>query len=840
MKKLYALLFSSFLTLVSLQAQTIEFWGMTNEGGNYGTGTIFKTDSNGYNHNLQKSFMRYVGQYPYGSLMQASNGKLYGMTDSDGAANDGVLFEYDPTTSTYEKLIDFDSDNVNLGSNPLGNVIEASNGKLYGMTYGGGANGMGVLFEYDLGTALFSIKVDFDGTNLGSYPYGSLIQASNGKLYGMTTYGGTSDVGVIFEYDLTTDTCTKKFDFDKANSGGSPEGSLVQATNGKLYGMTPQGGASGNGVFFEYNLTTDTYTKVSEFDDITLGQQPWGSLMQASNGKLYGLTYYGGTAGRGVLFEYDTTTETYIKKFDFVETSLGENPYRSLVQASNEKLYGMTPGGGTSGYGVIFEFDLTTDTYSKKIDFDGENKGDSPLGSLVVASDGNLYGMTYEGGVENDGVLFQYNPITLAFSKMFDFGAITEGGFPNGSLMQANNEKLYGLTEYGGVTNDGVLFEYDPILLTYTKILDFDYATLGANPKGSLVQATNEKLYGMTMGGGTSGSGILFEFEIATGVLVKKVDFNNVDYGRNPNGSLIQASNEKLYGMATYGGTSDCGVLFEYDLSTDTFTKKLDFDGSNTGQYPYGSLIEAANGNFYGMTSIGGVSNEGVLFEYNLTTDTYTKKIDFDGSTKGRYPYGSILEAANGKLYGLTSFGGIYDMGVLFEYDLATDTYTKKIDFNGTDLGNQPYYTSLIQGSNEKLYGMTRLGGDYNYGVLFEYDITTEILTKKLDFDGMYMGARPYGSLLEVTTAGLSIDESMLANQTIVYPNPTQGLVNIDLNNLKEVSINVFNICGQLIYHKDVINITSIYQFEFNKEAGIYFIEITSDQGKRTLKLIKE
>jgi len=837
MKKLYTVLLLSILTLVSSQAQTIEFWGMTNEGGNYGTGTIFKTDSDGNNHSVQESFIRYVGQYPYGSLMQASNGKLYGMTDSDGATGDGVIFEYDPVTSTYEKLLDFDGEN--LGSRPHGNLIEANNGKLYGMTYEGGASGMGVLFEYDMGTAIYSKKFDFDGSNLGSYPYGSLVQASNGKLYGMTTYGGTSDVGVIFEYDITTDTHTKKLDFDGATLGGSPEGSLIQATNEKLYGMTPEGGASDNGVFFEYNLNTDVYTKISEFDDTTLGQDPYGSPMQASNGKLYGMTYYGGTAEKGVLFEYDTSTETYTKRFDFVDTSLGDNPYRSLVQAVNGKLYGMTPAGGASGSGVIFEFDLTTDTYTKKIDFDGDNNGDYPLGSLVLANDGNLYGMTYEGGAENDGVLFQYNPTTAVFSKIFDFGDITEGGYPNGSLMQASNEKLYGLTEYGGVNNYGVLFEYDPVLLTYSKIIDFDYETLGAYPKGNLIQATNEKLYGMTTSGGASNIGVLFEFEIATSTYVKKIDFNNVNYGRNPYGSLLQASNEKLYGMATLGGASDNGVLFEYDLSTDTFTKKLDFDGSNTGKYPYGSLIEAANGNFYGMTSIGGTSDQGVLFEYNLTTDTYTKKIDFDGTAKGRYPYGSILEAANGKLYGLTSSGGTSDMGVLFEYDLDTDTYTKKVDFNGTDLGNQPYYTTLIQGSNEKLYGMTRLGGNYNYGVLFEYDIATEILTKKLDFDGVNMGSRAYGSLLEVTTGGLSIDENFKSNRIIIYPNPSRGLVNIDLNNLKEVSINIFSICGQLIYRKDVINTTSTYQFQFDKPAGIYFIEINSNQGKQILKLIK-
>ena len=462
------------------QNQT-ELWGMTKEGGT-GGGVIFKTDSNGDNQQLMNSFIEDLGRTPYSHLCQASNGKLYGMTHDGGTNNMGVLFEYDPATDTFTK------------------------------------------------------KLDFTGTTNGSYPYGSLMQASNGKLYGMTHDGGANDMGVIFEYDTTTTTCTKKLDFTAGTDENNPYGSLMQASNGKLYGMTAEGGGSYTGVLFEYDPATDNYTKKLNFYS---ARRPYGSLMQASNGKLYGMTEKGGANDMGVLFEYDPATVTYTKKLDFGIAN-GGYPRGSLMQASNGKLYGMNAYAGAFFYGVLFEYDLATTTYTKKLDFAGA----------------------------------------------------TNGGYPEGSLMQASNGKLFGMTVKGGANNMGVLFEYDPATGTYTKKLDFDGATNGSYPYGSLMQASNGKLYGMTAKGGANDMGVLFEYDTATTTCTKKLDFNGVTNGSHPYGSLIQASNGKLYGMTRDGGANDMGVIFEYDTATTTCTKKLDFNAAN-GQNPeYTHLIE--------------------------------------------------------------------------------------------------------------------------------------------------------------------------------------------------------------------------------------------------------
>ena len=717
------------------QAQPTLF-GMTSTGGNQ-FGSIFGIPTGGTSLSSQYNFEGILGQNPqYSNLIQALNGKLYGMTGAGGANDDGVLFEYDAATDVYTRKFDFSSSS---GENPLGSLIQASNGKLYGMTSGGGANNSGVLFEYDLGTNVYTKKFEFSYANGGS-PFGSLTQASNGKLYGMTSQGGADYVGVLFEYDPGTNVYTKKFEFSGAD-GGIPYGSLLEAANGKLYGMTGFGGASGDGVLFEYDPGTDVYTKKFDFSSAS-GENPLGSLIQASNGKLYGMTSAGGANNEGVLFEYDAATNVLIKLFDF-STASGSNPYGSLLEAANGKLYGMTFEGGANSEGVLFEYDAGTNVYTKKFDF-SSTIGTQPYGSLIQAVNGNLYGMTANGGSNYEGVLFEYDGATDVYTKKVDFSTAVNGGRPFGSLIQASNGKLFGLTSDGGANDAGVLFEYDAATDVYTKNFDFSIAN-GVGPTASLVQAANGKLYGLTGSGGVFGVGVLFEYDAATNVYTKKVDFSYAN-GAYPIGSLLEAANGKLYGMTSFGGANNSGVLFEYDAATNVLIKFFDFSTAS-GENPLGSLIQASNGKLYGMTYEGGANSVGVLFEYDLATDVYTKKIDFS-SANGSNPYGSLIQASNGKLYGLTSDGGANDAGVLFEYDAATDVYTKKIDFSTVD-GINPY-GSMIKASNGKLYGMTYEGGASGQGVLFEYDPNSNVYVKKFDFSGS-TGNRPlYGNLIEV------------------------------------------------------------------------------------------
>jgi uncharacterized repeat protein (TIGR03803 family) len=660
-------------------------------------GVIFSFDPSTSAYRKLKDFDRINGGYPSGSLMQASDGKLYGMTQFGGNSGAGVIFSFDPSSSVYAKLYDFD--NSDGGANPSGSLIQLSDGKLYGMTPQGGSIGSGVIFSFDPVAGTYIKLKDFDNTG-GSFPSGSLTLGSDGRLYGITTHGGNSDVGVIFSFDPSAGTYTKLEDFDDTK-GAYPYGILIQARDGKLYGMTAGGGINGFGVIFSFDPSDRTYTKLKDFDN-TNGAHPYGSLIQASDGKLYGTTYAGGGSSLGVIFSFDISTETYTKLKDF-DNMDGAYPYGSLMEASDGNLYGMTLGGGSSGNGVIFSFDPSAGTYKELKDFGTNESGLNPSGSLTKASDGKLYGMTISGGSRNLGVIFSFNPTTGIYTKLMDFD-YTNGANPYGSLMQANDGKLYGMTPFGGSNSYGVIFSFDPVSLIYTKLVDFDN-TNGGYPEGNLMQASNGKLYGMTSAGGINGFGVIFSFDPSSSTYTKLKDFNytytddfndtNGD-GAYPYGSIMQASDGMLYGMTTYGGTgnvikggSGIGIIFSIDPSSSTYTKLKDFDYAN-GYYPYGNLMQAGDGLLYGMTNSGGTGDMGVIFSFDPSSSVYTTRTDFD-FTDGAYPFGNLIQAHDGKIYGMTNGGGSSDVGVIFSYDPLTFTFTKLKDFDYT-IGAHPYY----------------------------------------------------------------------------------------------------------------------------------------------------
>ncbi len=817
-----------------LAQQTL--FGTTINGGN-GSGIIFgvPTGSTGLSQQLNIP-VDYAGKNAmYNDLIQASNGKFYGMTYAGGTNNLGIIFEYDPATLTYTKTVDFNSIQV---YNPKGGLVEAPNGKLYGMA-AGGVNNYGLLFEYDIPTRTVTKKLDFNGTANGREPYGSLILANNGKLYGMTWYGGANSMGVLFEYDPSTNTYAKKLDFNGSANGSKPQGSLMKASNGKLYGMTYEGGTNNYGVLFEYDAATSIYTKKLDFNGSANGRYPIGNLMQAGNGKLYGLTSDGGTNFVGVLFEYNLTTNVYTKKMDFNSASSGSTPSGSLVEAPNGKLYGMTAIGGTNGLGVLFEYDYTTSTYTKKFDFNGTLKGSKPMGTLVKATNGKLYSLTYQGGTSDCGVLFEYDAASNGYTKRFDMSGHGKmaGNKPQGSLVEVNG-KLYGTTYIGGTKDFGVLFEYDPIFNIYTKKIDFNGTLNGSTPCNALMKASNGKLYGVTFSGGVNDDGVLFEYDASTGIYTKKVDLEYSTKGSASYGDMIQASNGKIYGTAQSGGAGGGGVIFEYDITTNTYVKKYEFTQGGSGNNPIGTLVEALPGILYGNTAAGGANNDGILFTYDFLTNTFTKKMDYNSIVTGASPIASMILASNGKLYGTTNLSGFNSMGTLFEYDVTTSSYTKKLDFDGQLTGSSPW-SGMKEASNGLLYGVTISGGLYDMGVLYEYDTSNDTYLKKVDFNDTINGSSPLCALTElnIIATGITSKNSFDNSLVNIFPNPSNGLFTIDANS--GTKINVTDIIGQVIISETML--TGRQQLDISNYAnGVYFIKAMQKDRQQTIKIIKK
>jgi uncharacterized repeat protein (TIGR03803 family)/predicted outer membrane repeat protein len=349
--------------------------------------------------------------------------------------------------SGYEVLHDFDGEN---GYNPGFTLLEDS-GKFYGTTYGGGIDDDGVLFEYDPALDSYNILHDFD-FETGNYPSGFLIEYDN-KLYGMTSYGGADDDGgVIFEYDPSLDSYIVLHDFD-FETGNYPYGSLIVHDN-KFYGMTSYGGADDNGVIFEYDPSEDAYSVLQEFDIVS---GSYNSLIEYNN-KFYGMV--GGYGDdHGIIFQYDPADVgneyTVLHEFNGDD---GSHPWEHDLLVYNDKLYGMTYEGGANDGGVIFEYDLSEEIYTVLYDF-SEETGWLSQASLIDI-DGNLYGTTFEGGSYGFGVIFKFNPTEESYTVLHEFDE-SNGKAPWGRLLEYN-DKLYGMTYEGGVDGYGTIFSFDP------------------------------------------------------------------------------------------------------------------------------------------------------------------------------------------------------------------------------------------------------------------------------------------------------------------------------------------------------------------------------------------
>ncbi len=662
-----------------------KFYSMTSAGGANNLGVIFEWDPVSNIYIKKYDFENANGDKPHGSLVLMGD-KFYGMTNTGGSNNLGVIFEWDPATNIYSKKYDFDSIN---GSNPYGSLL-LNEGKFYGMTYSGGTNNLGVIFEWDPIANAFEKKYDFDGFN-GSNPYGDLA-FYNGKLYGMTSSGGSGvygrivGLGVIFEWDPVSNIYTKKFDLDHG-TGRNPFGTLV-LVNDKFFGITYNGNSvNGEGGLFEWDPVSNIFTQKIAFYDFS-GNPRCNPVL--NNGKLYGLTYTEfRTKGfaRGFLFEFDPATGIYTEKYDFlIRVSIdnsynGSYPWGSMV-SSGGKLYGMTRSGGSSGFvggssgaGVIFEFDPAgAGTYTKKISFNHVGNGASP--NSFVFHKGHLYGITENGGIDGMGVIFEWDFVNNKFIKKHEFDGITGGTpttantrYPTGKLTLYNG-KFYGMTSYpsaGGPIFQGHIFEWDPVTNEFVQ-----KTSVGTSLTGDLIESGG-KLYGVYRYGGPG----IFEWDPATNLMGSYNGIGTV--------SGLAENAGKLYGMAVFGGTNNAGFIFEFDVLTKIDTKRHDFDILN-GATPTGSLI-LHQGIYYGVTSSGGSNGLGVIFEWDHVDNKFTKKYDFDAAT-GSNPSGSLV-LNNGKFYGMTSSGGANNLGVIFEWDPVTNIYTKKSDFTG-DNGRNP------------------------------------------------------------------------------------------------------------------------------------------------------
>lgn len=451
-----------------------------------------------------------------------------------------------------------------------------------------------------------------------------------------------------------------------------------------------------------------------------------------------------------------------------------------------------------------------TAQYTKLFDFEGTN-GSKPFGSII--SDGTfLYGMTTFGGTGKAcyggcGVIFKIKPNGSRYSKLFDFTGVSNGSLPFGSLI-SDGIFLYGMTGMGGINNLGTIFKIKHDGTEYTKLLDFAGTANGNIPMGSLI-SDGTFLYGMTQEGGANRFGTLFKIKHDGTGYYKLLDFAGTPDGSSPRGSLI-FDGTFLYGMTLGGGTghctNGCGIIFKIKPDGTGYSKLLDFEGTTNGSSPDGSLI--SDGIFlYGMTQIGGSHNDGVMFKIRTDGTEYSRLIDFESTTNGQYPHGDLISDGI-FLYGMTMKGGEdncpVDCGLNFKIKPDGSEYSKLHDLDGT---NGQYPDGNLISDKNCFYRMSLQGGVNNGGIIFKYGIETDIAENNSETDFS------------------------------VYPNPSNGIITLNLTppaNAQDKpgkgTLIVCNVLGVKIYQSEIHKLQSEIDLN-NQPAGIYFLKVKTEQG---------
>jgi uncharacterized repeat protein (TIGR03803 family) len=387
------------------------------------------------------------------------------------------------------------------------------------------------------------------------------------------------------------------------------------------------------------SLAAQTFTGLYGFKGPD-GSHPYAGLVQGPDGNLYGTTSDGGVNGSGNVFRI-TPAGTLTSLYDFCaqpNCTDGQFPDSTLVMGPDGDFYGTTQNGGiyNLNYGTIFKISPTgvfTTLHSFNV-LDGVN----PYGALLLASDGNLYGTTNQGGTCTSGggcgTVFSITP-SGTFTTLYNFClqvGCPDGEFPVGGLIEGSDGNLYGTTNAGGRLvcaggGCGTIFRITKSGALTT--LHFFRNTDGAYPAPALIEGRRGVFYGSTVAGGANGDGTVFAMTWG-GKVTTLYSFNSTD-GRSPF-VLTAGSDRNFYATTSGGGPQNHGTIFEI-TPTGTLTPLHSF--GETYFYYFGAMTQHTNGRFYGTTYFGGPINDGTIYNLSVGLKAFVKVQPSTGQVGG-------------------------------------------------------------------------------------------------------------------------------------------------------------------------------------------------------------
>jgi uncharacterized repeat protein (TIGR03803 family) len=445
-------------------------------------------------------------------------------------------------------------------------------------------------------------------------------------------------------------------------------------------------------------------------------------------------------------------------------------------------------------------------TFTSLLSFNGTNGANPHFVTPVQGLDGNLYGTTYVS-TGSGGTIFKVTP-SGALSTIYTFCPHGEscvyGAQPEAGLILGTDGNFYGTAMNGGANSDGAVFKITPAG-AITALHSFDQ-TDGAQPQTALMQASNGDFYGTTSSGGSGDVGTVFQITSA-GAFSSLHSFDGTD-GDYADASLVQGTSGNLYGLTKEGGT---GFGTVYEMTTAGQFSTLSIFDSVEGGGNYGKLLQASNGNFYG-TTIGGGNGNGVVYEVTpagvvTTLYTFCSKA---GCADGATPYAGLIQGSDGNLYGTTYSGGISNAncnagcGTVYKITTAgklTTLYSFCSQANCAD-GSAPQ-GGLVQDTNGTFYGTTYSGGTGDgLGTIYSLSVGLNPFVKTLTTSAdvratvIILGTNLTGAT-KVSFNGVSAKFTVVSSteiQATVPAGATSGVVTVVTPSGTLTTIVIFNV----------------------------------------------
>ncbi|HWD17864.1 MAG TPA: choice-of-anchor tandem repeat GloVer-containing protein [Verrucomicrobiae bacterium] len=781
-------------------------FGLTSQGGangyangGHGYGTAFVILTNGANSlTTLHSFTPTEGINPV-DLTPSANGLLYGVAasggasslviDADGDVGGGTLFSMD-TNGNVAALYSFGS-RTNLSGAALDGcspnpVIVGADGYLYGTTRFGGSNsavadtnghvGFGTVFKADTNGALttlysFGSVTDAHGTPLdGGNPAGALLQGADGELFGVTTFGGISNVGTI--YKITTNGVFTQLHSLAASPivrfpplppgvtdvdiGEFPQAGLTAGPGG-FYGSTfgsnsslPFASTTGSALFsigplaprtVNFSATAtfiDGSTNTFSFQTVSLYQSAyhWTTTGVSNEANLLGLnvsnlTISGATLGNAGSYTVVTTNVagavTNTVGVKVVPLVVQNSPSDQVVRVGQSAAFAGT---AQSVHPLDYQWQRDGANLTNDGRYSGTTTFQLSLASAAVA-DGGSFTLVFSnvaGAVTSAPAVLTVLPLAATgygYTSLHGFDITNDGALPSSSVIQGADFNLYGTAYDGGATNAGTVFRMTTngdftLLHSFGSFYSNGVPWDGSFPVARLLQGSDGWFYGSCSEGGSNNLGTIFKISPAGEFqTLAMLGSSNVGGAEYPGSPLIQDHQGTFYATSD-GAGAGTGVLFS--MSTVGNLTTLHTFTDNDGTAFASTLIEEPDSSFVGLASQGGLYGNGSFFKLT-SAGVYTNLYFFDNGPEGDFPTGDLAEDDAGNYYGVTTYGAGYGHGAVFEID-ANNSVTALHSFGAQTIqgntidGLQPE-GGLTRAVDGNFYGATLSGGWQNYGTIF-------------------------------------------------------------------------------------------------------------------------